>query len=106
MAFLSDGNNIGFGESVLGLVEGYGIGAIVGTPSAGTNGNRNILELPLDLHLSFTGMVVTRIDGRQHHGLGIAPSLPVEPSIAGVEAGEDEQLERALDYVRGPQPSG
>ena len=39
-------------------------------------------------------------------GLGITPTLPVEPTIAGVEAGRDEQLERALEYVRGPLPSG
>jgi len=33
--------------------------------------------------------------------VGIHPTVPVSPTIAGVRAGRDEQLERAIEIVGG-----
>jgi hypothetical protein len=46
-------------------------------------------------------MRVTKHDGTQHHLVGVQPTIPVSRTIAGVIAGRDEVLERALAYVRG-----
>ena len=46
-------------------------------------------------------MKVLKHDGSRHHGVGIAPTVPVSRSIAGVAAGRDELLEKALAVVGG-----
>ena len=103
VAFVTDGRAISYAESVMGMVEGYGLGEIVGAPTAGTNGNVNSFDLPGGFNIMFTGMKVTRINGRQHHMIGVEPSIPSEPTIAGIMAGRDEVLEAALAAVRAPE---
>jgi hypothetical protein len=39
-------------------------------------------------------------DGSRHHGVGIAPTVPVSRTLAGVAAGRDEILEHAVQIVR------
>jgi hypothetical protein len=44
-------------------------------------------------------MRVLKHDGSRHHGVGIAPTVPVSRTIAGVIAGRDELLEKAIEAV-------
>jgi C-terminal processing protease CtpA/Prc len=97
--FITDGRAISFAESVMGIVEAYRLGEIVGGPTAGTNGNVNPLQLPGGYAVGWTGMRVLKHDGSRHHGVGIAPTVPAERTRAGVAAGRDELLERALEVV-------
>jgi hypothetical protein len=99
LAFLTDARAISYAESVMGYVEGLRLGAIVGAPTAGTNGNVNGFSLPSGMKLGFTGMRVTRHDGSAFHLAGVRPTVPIEPTLAGVRAGKDEVLERALAVV-------
>jgi hypothetical protein len=46
-------------------------------------------------------MRVVKHDGSQHHLVGIQPTIRVTRTIAGVRAGRDEFLERALAVIRG-----
>jgi C-terminal processing protease CtpA/Prc len=85
----------------MGLVEHHRLAPIVGEPTAGTNGNVNPFVLPGRYGVSWTGMKVLKQDGSRHHGVGIQPTVPCSRTIAGVAAGRDEQLERALAIVRG-----
>jgi len=101
IAFLIDGEAISYAETWLGIVEYYRLGALVGEPTAGTNGNVNVIRLPGGYAVRFTGMKVLKHDGSRHHGVGIHPTVPVSPTIAGVRAGRDEQLERAIEIVGG-----
>ena len=41
IAFLTDGRAISYAESIMGIVEHYKMGEIVGSTTAGTNGNVN-----------------------------------------------------------------
>lgn len=99
VAFITDGRAISYAESVLGIIEAYKLAAIVGEPTAGTNGNVNPLFLPGNYTLSWTGMKVLKHDGSKHHGVGIQPTVPVSRTLAGVAAERDEQLERAIAVV-------
>jgi hypothetical protein len=49
----------------------------------------------------FTGLRVTKANGSRFHLIGIRPTIPASRTIAGVAAGRDEVLERALAHVRG-----
>ncbi|MCH8150238.1 MAG: hypothetical protein IH987_20040 [Planctomycetes bacterium] len=101
-AFIINGRCISYAESCLGIIAHYKLGAIVGSPTAGTNGNVNPFPLPGGYTVMWTGMKVLTQDGARHHGIGILPTVPVARTIAGIRAGRDEFLEKALEIVRGP----
>ncbi len=100
VAFITGPMAISYAESVMGYVEGYQLGEIVGSATAGANGNVNPFVVPGGFRIMYTGMKVTRMDGRQHHGIGILPTVPAAATRAGVKAGRDELLETALSIVR------
>ena len=101
VAVLVDERAISYAESVLGIVDHYGLGTTVGGPTAGANGNVNPFGLPGGARVSWTGMRVRQHDGSRLHGVGIAPDVPVARTRAGVRAGRDEVLERAVEVVTG-----
>ncbi|MEO8371570.1 MAG: S41 family peptidase [Candidatus Solibacter sp.] len=98
--FLTDGRAISYAETVMGIVEFYKLGAIVGGPTAGTNGNVNPFRLSGGYNLSWTGMKVLKHDGSQHHGIGILPTHPASRTRKGVAEGKDEILQRGLEVVK------
>jgi len=97
IVFLTDGRAISYAESVMGYVGDRHLATIVGSTTAGTNGNIATFTLPGGFGIVFTGMRVTGHDGTApHHLVGIKPDIRVTPTIAGLRAGRDEVLERAL----------
>jgi len=103
-AFITDGRAISYAETYLGIVESYKLAAIVGGPTAGTNGNVNPFQLPGGYRLAWTGMKVLKHDGSRHHGVGIQPTVPVARTLRGIAAGRDELLEKAIEVVSSPAP--
>ena len=98
--FLTDGRAISYAETVMGIVEHYKLGEIVGGPTAGTNGNVNPFTLPGGFTITWTGMKVLKHDGSQHHGIGIIPTVPASRTRQGVAEGKDEILLRGLEVVK------
>jgi C-terminal processing protease CtpA/Prc len=101
LVFITNGSAISYAESVLGVVAGNHLADIVGEPSAGANGNNSRFALPGGYSVSWTAMRVTNRDGSQHHLIGVRPTIPASRTLAGVRAGRDELLERALALVQG-----
>ncbi|MHC4812531.1 MAG: S41 family peptidase [Planctomycetota bacterium] len=101
--FLIDGRAISYAESCMGIVEHYKLGEIVGEATAGTNGNVNPIRLPGGYSVMWTGMKVLKHDGSQHHGVGIKPTVPVARTVAGIRAGKDEFLLKALQILQDGQ---
>jgi len=101
VVFLTDGGAISYAESVMGYVADRKLGTIVGGTTAGTNGNVASFVTPGGFSVGFTGMRVTRHDGRSpHHLAGVKPDVAVTPTLEGVRAGRDEVLERGLAIAR------
>ncbi len=71
----------------------------VGEPTAGANGDVTNFALPGGIRVSFTGHDVRHADGRQLQRLGLQPDVPAAPTLAGLRAGRDEVLERAVAYL-------
>jgi C-terminal processing protease CtpA/Prc len=101
IAFLTDSHAISYAEEIMELVAHYRLGEIVGSATAGTNGDIAQIGEPTGCSTIFTGRRVTNLDGSRLHLIGIPPTIPATRTIAGVLAGRDEVLERALAYVRG-----
>lgn len=100
VAFVTGPGAISYAETVLEVVEHYRLGAIVGSPTAGTNGNMVRVSEPSGCYTNFTGLRVTKPDGSRFHLVGVTPTIRVTPTVAGVTASRDEVLEQALAYVR------
>lgn len=103
VAWLTSPNAISYAESILGYVAAYDLGARFGGPTAGANGNVNVMSLPDGTAFTFSGMRVSTHAGADQQTIGIPPTHPVEPTIAGLHAGRDEVLEAALAWVRAPE---
>ncbi len=104
VVFITDERAISAAESVLGLVAGYELAEIVGRPTAGANGNINPIDLPGRSEFYWTGMKVVKLDGSQHHLIGIQPTVPAEQTLQGINEGRDELLEKALEVVNRDEP--
>jgi len=96
---LVDGRAISAAETVIQIVRDNHLATLVGETSGGTNGNMNVVELPAEFSMRFTGMRVPLADGRALQGRGITPDLIIHPTLEGVRAGRDEILEAALAFV-------
>jgi C-terminal processing protease CtpA/Prc len=72
----------------------------IGSPTTGANGDVTSLVLPGGLQMRFTGHDVRWPDGRQLQRIGLIPDIEIRPTIAGIRAGRDEVLERAVAHLR------
>jgi C-terminal processing protease CtpA/Prc len=84
------------------LFEAAGGTKFIGSQTAGANGDVTAAALPGGLHLTFSGLDVRHGDGRQLQRVGLVPDVEIKPTLAGVRAGRDEVLERAIQYLSAP----
>jgi hypothetical protein len=98
--FIANRVVVSYAESLMEFVEAYKLGEIVGTPTAGTNGNINYSRFLGIYGVLYTGLKVLKNDGSQHHGIGILPTVPCEPTIRGIQEGRDEQLDKAIEVLK------
>lgn len=57
------------------------------------------LSVPGGIYVRFSGQGVWHADGRQLQRLGLQPIVDVRPTLAGIRAGKDEVLDRAIEYL-------
>ena len=100
VVFLTNSKAISYAESVMGIVEHYQLAEIVGTPTAGANGNVNSITTLGGFQFQWTGMKVLKHDSSQHHLIGIQPTVTCKPTIEGIKEGRDEVLEKALELIQ------
>jgi hypothetical protein len=96
---LADHNALSYAETLLTMLVEQRLATIVGSPSAGTNGNFTGLWLPAGYRLYFTGMSAHGPDGNIR-GRGVIPDVVVTPTRAGIAAGRDEVLEVAVAWLK------
>ena len=76
---------------------------VVGSTTAGADGNVSRIPLPGGLWTMISGIGVFYPDKTPTQRVGIVPDLFVAPTLEGVRAGRDEVLEAALRYILGPE---
>ena len=74
---------------------------VVGSTTAGADGNLTLIPLPGGLRAAMTGLGVFYPDKRPTQQIGITPDLIVTPTIAGIRSGRDEVLEAAIKKALG-----
>jgi hypothetical protein len=99
VVFLVDASTHGYGESILGFVENYNLGIIVGQTTAGINGNINRIPLFGNYEVTFTGMKVVKHNGEKLFNKGFEPDVFVEISDPAL-SNEDIILKKALYLIK------
>lgn len=74
---------------------------VVGSTTAGADGNVADIPLPGGERTLLSGLGVFTPDRRPTQQVGIAPDLVVTPTLAGMRAGRDEVLEAAVNAALG-----
>lgn len=74
---------------------------VVGSTTAGADGNVSPIMLPGGLRTLISGIGVFYPDGRPTQQVGIVPDLVVRPTIAGIRQGRDEVLEAGVSRALG-----
>jgi C-terminal processing protease CtpA/Prc len=74
---------------------------VVGSTTAGADGNTSPFALPGGLQTVISGIGVFYPNKKPTQRIGIVPDVKVEPTIAGIRDGRDEVLEEALRQVLG-----
>ena len=75
---------------------------VVGSTTAGADGNLSAITLPGNIFTGITGLGVYYPDGREIQRIGIVPDVVVTPTIQGIREGRDEVLERAVQLIEKP----
>ena len=74
---------------------------VVGSMTAGADGNVSAIPLPGGLRSMISGIGVFYPDKRPTQRVGIIPDVEVKPTIAGIRAGRDEVLDEAIRLIVG-----
>ncbi len=75
---------------------------IIGSTTAGADGNVSEIPLPGGLRSMISGIGVFYPDKKPTQRVGIIPDIEVKPTIAGIREGRDEVLEEALRQIAKP----
>jgi C-terminal processing protease CtpA/Prc len=78
---------------------------VVGSTTAGADGNVSMVMLPGELRATLTGIGVFYPDKKITQRVGIVADVEARPTIAGIRAGRDEVLEAAIRQILGPGAS-
>jgi len=98
--FLIGPGGQGPAEIILNTVEQAHLGERVGAPTLGTSGPLVEVELPGGYSIRFTGSRALKPDGSRNQGVGVVPTIPARRTVAGIAAGRDEVLDKALELLR------
>jgi len=74
---------------------------VVGSTTAGADGNVSHIVLPGGLKTMISGIGVFYPDRRPTQQIGIVPDLVIRPTIAGIRQGRDEVLEAGVSRALG-----
>lgn len=72
---------------------------IMGSTTAGADGDISRIFLPGGLISNFSGIGVYYPDGGETQRIGIVPDIKIEPTIKGIRSGKDEVLDRAIKFI-------
>ena len=104
IAVLAGSASAGAAEDFLVAFRATGRGVIVGERSAGSPGDAAAFPLPKGWTVQFSVSHHAAPDGSEFAGTGVAPDLPVAPTVRDLLARADPALDKAKAYVSGTRP--
>ena len=72
---------------------------IIGSTTAGADGNVSEISLPGGLLTMISGIGVNYPDGKETQRVGIVPDIIIKPTIEGIRNRKDELLDKAIEII-------
>ena len=72
---------------------------VIGSTTAGADGNISNIVLPGGLRTLISGIGVFYPNGDNTQRIGIVPDVEVKPTVEGIREGRDELMEKALEVI-------
>jgi len=72
---------------------------LLGSPTAGADGNMSNFQLPGGISTSISGIGILYPDGRHTQRIGLIPDVYVLRTVKGIKQGNDELLKRAIEEI-------
>lgn len=72
---------------------------VLGSTTAGADGNVSEILLPGGLRTMISGIGVNYPNGEETQRVGIVPDVEVKPTLQGIRNGKDELLEKAIEMI-------
>jgi C-terminal processing protease CtpA/Prc len=72
---------------------------IIGSTTAGADGDVSKIILPGGLNTSISGIGIYYPDGKETQRIGIIPDIEIKPTIEGIRMGRDELMEKAIEII-------
>ncbi len=73
--------------------------AVIGSQTSGADGGISSYEITIPFKTTFSGKGVYYPDGTETQRIGIKRDIKVKATIAGIQQGKDEVLERAIEFI-------
>lgn len=74
---------------------------IIGSTTAGADGNVSQFYLPGGISTMISGIGVYYPEGKETQRIGIVPDIELNPTIQGIKKGKDELINKAIDIING-----
>ena len=103
VVILVDETSVSQAEYTAMAFRSAGMATVIGSTTAGADGNVSAIPLPGGLQTMISGIGVFYPDKKPTQRIGIVPNIEVKPTIAGIRARRDEVLEQALRQILGPE---
>ncbi|MEJ5995151.1 S41 family peptidase [Pedobacter sp. Du54] len=101
IVILTDENTQSMGEWFTMMLSQFNANAtIIGSQTAGADGDVKRLTLPGAYRFSFTGNGIFYPDGRETQRVGIRPNIYFKASAKELGGAQDAHLQRAVKYIR------
>ena len=72
---------------------------VIGSQTSGADGGISSYEITIPFKTTFSGKGVYYPDGNETQRIGIIRDIEVKTTIAGIQQGKDEILERAIEFI-------
>jgi C-terminal processing protease CtpA/Prc len=72
---------------------------VIGSTTAGADGNVSTIMLPGGLRTMISGIGVYYPNGGETQRVGIVPDMEIKPTVKGIREGKDELLEKAIAII-------
>jgi hypothetical protein len=72
---------------------------VVGSTTAGADGNVSQFSLPGGINTMISGIGVYYPDGKETQRIGMIPDIVIKPTIKGIKQDRDELIEKAIELI-------
>ncbi|QQX81081.1 hypothetical protein JK628_04195 [Shewanella sp. KX20019] len=100
VVILVNENTLSQAEFTAMALRAGGNATVIGSTTAGADGDVSIFYLPGGIKTGISGLGVYYPDGSETQRIGIVPDIKVSPTVASIKSGRDELIEAALKLMK------